>query len=228
MKLFYGEESVVREKDCLQPAIHTPLGIIQLSLSVSGQSYLPSQCFSLKNGGSFYTYASDSFDCELVICRPALNARLSLALQECWGAVFRIKPHAHTTISGCSFSAIWQEGFSWNDYGSDTGEHLVAVVYENLEYRLHLGTEDGPMLMARRYHGDMIPQSLNLESDLEQYGFILSSDQGIEVPMTEIEPHETCQIHFVTAWTRNMEGDVSTWLAVDQPAEKILQGEGIL
>ncbi|CAM3412760.1 hypothetical protein FTE24_020660 [Saccharibacillus sp. WB 17] len=228
MNLFHRARRVILQPNQRQPALHTPLGSLAFSLTVSGQTYLPSHYGALQQGGSFYHYESDTFDCELVLCRPALDARLSLALQECWGAVFRIKPHAPTTIRGCSFSAFWQEGFSWSESGSDTGEHLEAVVYENPEYRLHLGTQDGHMLMIRKHRGDRIPQSLNLESDFEQHGLITSSEQGIEVPMTEIEPHETCQIHFVAAWTRNMEEDNSTWLAVDQPAANILHTEGLL
>ncbi|KQY84169.1 hypothetical protein ASD24_10330 [Paenibacillus sp. Root52] len=82
--------------------------------------------------------------------------------------------------------------------------------------------------MARRDRGDRIPKSLNLNSDLEKYGFIISSDKGIEVPMTRIESQETCQVHFLTAWNRKIEEDISTWLAVDLLSKQILAGEELL
>ncbi|WP_431087678.1 hypothetical protein [Paenibacillus sp. 8b26] len=228
MKLFHGEQVLIKENNLLQPQIHTPLGIIEFSLTVSDNFYHPEQSYKLKNGGSLYKYYYDSFDCELVVCRPKLNLALHLTVEECWGAVFRIKPYTNTQISTCSFSASWKEGYSWTDYGSNTGEDLEAVEYENQVYRLHLGTQDGDMLMARRNQGDMIPKSLCLNSDFEKYGFILNSDKGIKIPMTLIDSNEICQVHFLIAWNKNIEEDVSTWLAVDQFSNEILKGEEIL
>ncbi|WP_342426677.1 hypothetical protein [Paenibacillus sp. FSL L8-0158] len=228
MKLFHGERVLNKENNLLQPQIHTPLGIIEFSLTVSDNFYHPEQSYKLKNGGSLYKYYYDSFDCELVVCRPQLNHALHLTVEECWGAVFRIKPYMNTQISTCSFSASWKEGCSWTDYGSNTGEDLEAVEYENQVYRLHLGTQDGDMLMARRNQGDMIPKSLCLKSDFEKYGFILSSDKGIKIPMTLIDSNEICQVHFLVAWSKNIKEDVSTWLAVDQFSNEILKGEEIL
>ncbi|KGP78172.1 MULTISPECIES: hypothetical protein [unclassified Paenibacillus] len=228
MKLFHGEEALIQEIDFLQPSISTPLGTIEFLLSVSSKSYLSTQCFRLKHGGSLYQYGYDLFDCELVICKPKLDLASHLTAEECWGAVFRIKPNKNHQIDTCSFSAYWREGYSWKDYGSNTGEDLEAIEYENEKYRLHLGTQDGPLLMARRNQGDRIPKSLALNSDFEKYGFIINSDKGIEVPMTRIQSHETCQVHFLTAWNRKIEEDVSTWLAVDLPSKQILEGKGLL
>lgn len=225
MNLFSRAEASIQEVDPLQPVINTPLGIIEISLSVSNQSYLPTQCFRLKHGGFLYQYDFDLFDCELVICKPKLYLASHLSVEECWGAVFRIKPKQDHQIDMCSFSAYWQKGYSWKDYGPNSGEHLEANEYENEKYRLHIGTQDGPLLMARRNQGDRIPKSLSLDSDFEQHGFIVDSDKGIEIPMTRIESQEICQVHFVTAWNRKIEDDVSTWLAVDLSSKQILDGE---
>ncbi|MCP1183709.1 hypothetical protein [Paenibacillus sp. 1781tsa1] len=227
MKLFRGEEALIQEIDTLQPSICTPLGTIEFLLSVSNECYFPTDCFRLKQGGFFYQYQYESFDCELVICKPKLDFASQQAVEECWGAVFRIKPNINYSISTCRFSAFWQEGYNWEDYGSNTGEDLEAIEYENENYRLHLGTQDAPLLIARRDQGDMIPKSLCLNTDFEKYGFIISSDKGIEVPMTPIDAEETCQIHFVIAWNRNIEEDVSTWLAVDLTSKQILKREEI-
>lgn len=228
MKLFRGEEALIQETDFLLPSISTPLGTIEFLLFVSNEYYFPTQCSRLKQGGFFYQYRYETFDCELVICKPKLDFASQQAVEECWGAVFRIKPHRNHSVDTCRFSACWQEGHRWEDYGFNTGEDLEAIEYENKNYRLHLGTQDIPLLMARRDQGDMIPKSLILNTDCEKYGFITSSDQGIEVPMTTMDSKETCQIHFVIAWNRKIEEDVSTWLAVDLTSKQILKREEIL
>lgn len=225
MNLFSGAEPSIHEVDLLQPSIKTPLGIIEISLSVSNNTYIPTQCFRLKHDGLIYQYEYDLFDCELVICKPKLHFASHLSVEECWGAVFRIKPNQDHKIDTCSFSAYWQEGYSWKDYGANSGEHLEAIEYENERYRLHLGTQDGSLLLARRNQGDMIPKSLSLNSDFEKHGFIIDSDKGIEIPMTRIESQETCQVHFLTAWNRKIDEDISTWLAVDLTSKQILEGE---
>lgn len=57
--------------------------------------------------------------------------------------------------------------------------------------------------------------------------FIISSDKGIEIPMTRIEAQETCQVHFLIDWNQNIEVDISTWLALDLPSKRILEAEGL-
>ncbi|WP_339307401.1 hypothetical protein NST33_07555 [Paenibacillus sp. FSL L8-0435] len=227
MKLFRGKEALIQGTDLIKPSIDTPLGTIELSLAVSSEFYLPSHCAQLKHGGSLYQYYYDSFDCELVLCNLNHNPSSPQEVDECWGAVFRIKPNAYHQTSTCSFSASWIEVYGWEDYGSDTGENLEAVEYENEQYRLHIGTQEEPLIMGKRNQGDMIPKSLALNSAFEKYSFVLHSDQGIEVSMTEIDSHQICQVHFLIAWKRKIEEDISTWLAVDQPTKEILKGEDI-
>lgn len=122
-----------------------------------------------------------------MLCNLDHNLSLPQEVDECWGAVFRLKPNAYNQISTCSFSALWKEGYSWEDYGDDTGENREAVEYENEQYRLHIGTQEKPLIMRKRIQGDMIPKSLALNSDFEKYSFVLHSDQGIEVSMTEMD-----------------------------------------
>lgn len=162
-----------------------------------------------------------------MLCNLNHNPSSPQEVDECWGAVFRIKPNAYHQTSTCSFSASWIEVYGWEDYGSDTGENLEAVEYENEQYRLHIGTQEEPLIMGKRNQGDMIPKSLALNSAFEKYSFVLHSDQGIEVSMTEIDSHQICQVHFLIAWKRKIEEDISTWLAVDQPTKEILKGEDI-
>ena len=227
MKLFRGKEALIQGTDLIKPSIYTPLGTIKLSLAASGECYLPTHCSQLKHGGLLYQYYYDSFDCELVLCNLNHNLSSPQEVDECWGAVFRIKPNAYHQISTCSFSASWKEGYSWEDHGADTGENLEAVEYENEQYRLHIGTQEKPLIMRKRNQGDMIPKFLALNSDFEKYSSVLHSDQGVEVPMIQMDSREICQVHFLIAWKRKIEGDISTWLAVDQPTKEILKEEDI-
>ncbi|PWW45496.1 MULTISPECIES: hypothetical protein [Paenibacillus] len=227
MKLFRGKEVLIQDNDLVKPSIYTPLGTIEFSLAVTSECYLPTHGSQLKHGGSLYQYYYDSFNCELVLCNLNHNLSSYQEVDECWGAVFRIRPNTHYRISKCSFSALWKAGYSWEDYGSDTGENLEAVEYANEQYRLHIGTQEEPLIMGKRNQGDMSPKSLDLDSDSEKYSFVLHSDQGIEVPVIQMDSHEICQVHFLIAWKRKIEEDISTWLAVDQPTKEILKGEDI-
>lgn len=68
-------------------------------------------------------------------------------------------------IDTCSLFAYRQEGYNWQNCGSHTGQDLEAIEYESEQYRLHLWTLNGPMLVARRNQGDRIPESLGSDSD---------------------------------------------------------------
>lgn len=227
MKLFRGKEALIQGADLVKPSIYTPLGAIEFSLAVTSECFPPTHCSQLKHGGSLYQYYYDSFDCELVLSQMNHSLSLPQEVEECWGAVYRIKPNTDHPISTCSFSALWKEGYSWEDYGSDTGENLEAVEYENEKYRLHVGTQDAPLIMGKRNRGDMISKSLDLDSNSVKYSVVLHSDQGIEVPITQMDSHEIYQVHFLIAWKRKIEEDISTWLAVDQATKEILKGEDI-
>ncbi|MGO4530400.1 hypothetical protein AB4Z30_15060 [Paenibacillus sp. 2TAF8] len=149
------------------------------------------------------------------------------AVEECWGAVFRIQPKSGHQIDECNFTALWKEGYNWTSCGSDTGEGLEAIEYNNQIYQLHIGTQDGALLMGRKNQGDRIPKSFGIGIDVEAQGYILSSGKGISVPMSQMESDEICDIHVVIAWKKYEEEDVSTWLAVDQFSKDILRGEGL-
>ncbi|WP_046213575.1 hypothetical protein [Paenibacillus wulumuqiensis] len=227
MKLFYKQWPLTLNGDHSQPQIETPLGTIHLSLVISGRCYLSNYSSKLPKGGSLYTYYYDSFDCELIICRPKLNMNSHLIVEECWGAVFRIKPHSGSQIDTCSFSAYWEANYNWTHYGSNTGENLDAAAYENQIYQLHLGTQDMNTLITRKNRNDMIPKSLGSNPDIEHDHSIQLSDRGISVAMTPIDSGEICQIHFLTAWNKNVKDEIASWYAVDQNAEDILKGEEI-
>lgn len=227
MKLFHGKVT----NDVLQmpaiPSICTPLGTVEFSLSVSNQSYRATDCARLTSGGWLYKYYYDSWDCELAICRVDVELACDHAVEECWGAVFRIKPKSGHQIDQCNFTALWKEGYHWTSCGSDTGEGLEAIEYKNETYQLHIGTQDGTLLMIRRNQSDRIPKSYGEGMDVESQGYILSSGKGISVPMSQMESDEICEIHVVIAWKKHVEEDVSTWLAVDQFSKDILRGEGL-
>jgi hypothetical protein len=227
MKLFHGKETIVQQAMPAMPSICTPLGTVEFSLSVSNQSYLATDCAKLNSGGWLYRYYYDSWDCELAICRVDVELACDQAVEECWGAVFRIQPKSGHQIDECNFTALWKEGYNWTSCGSDTGEGLEAIEYNNQIYQLHIGTQDGALLMGRKNQGDRIPKSFGIGIDVEAQGYILSSGKGISVPMSQMESDEICDIHVVIAWKKYEEEDVSTWLAVDQFSKDILRGEGL-
>ncbi|WP_339240552.1 hypothetical protein MKX40_07610 [Paenibacillus sp. FSL R5-0517] len=225
MKLFRGKEALIQGAMCVKPSIYTPLGTIEISLVVSSEYYLPNQCSQLKHGGSLNQYYYDSFDCELVLCNLNHSHASHQEVEGYWGAVFRIKPNTNHQIITCSVSASWKEGYNWEVYGADTGENLEAVEYENEQYHLHIGTQDAPLIMGKRKQCDMNTKSLDLDS--VRYSIVLPTDQGIEISMAHMDSHEIYQVHFLIAWNRKIEEDISTWLAVDQPTKEILKVEGV-
>ncbi len=227
MKLFRGNtlfqpQPVITPSSLqLDPAIHTPLGTIRLGLSLSDHPLVLTHSHNLKNEGRIYTYNNQSLECELFIVQINPELPEHLRVEECWGAVFRIRPQTDETIHQCTFSAHWTQDYSWNDCGWDTGENLEALQYRNQEYQLHLGTQDRDMLQFRRDQQDQIPQTFAINDT------IWGSDRGLSVPMTLIQADEICQIHFVIAWNKQLPDDISTWLAVDQQTAAILQASNL-
>lgn len=229
MNLFPVQQPIMQEQYVIAPQIHTPLGTIQLSVSLSEQSLHPDRSYTLKNDTLLYVYHQDTLECELILCQ--LNPELpeGMSVEACWAAVFRLKPKLDGVIPECTFAANWQEGYTWTDYGSDTGQNLEAAQYSNEAYRLHLGTQDRDMLMLRRDQGDGVPLSFgqDMHGIRNADSKVWSSKYGLQVPMTTIAAGELCQIHFVVAWSRMVEDDASTWFAVDQLTESIVEAAGL-
>ncbi|MDQ0087628.1 hypothetical protein J2T12_001034 [Paenibacillus anaericanus] len=224
MKLFSGRHLGTTLKQ--EAFIDTPLGNISLKLFVEEITYVPNKRFALPNGGTLYGYYYDQFDAELVICKLKLNIPSHMVVDNSQAAVFRVKPN--NTVHSCNFVAEWEKGYTWETFGSNSGQHLESVEYKNRLIRLHLGTQDGEELMYRKINGDLIPNSLELHSDLERFSFIEYINHGFRIPFNQILKDEICQVHFIVAWTKNIADDVSTWFAVDQLTKYILEGEELI
>lgn len=229
MNLFPVQQPIMQEQHGIAPQIHTPLGTIQLSVSLSEQPLHADRSYTLENGTLLYTYSHDALECELILCQLTPELPEGMNIKACWAAVFRIKPKLDGAIPECTFAANWQEGYTWTDYGSDTGQNLEAAQYSNEAYRLHLGTQDRDMLMLRRDQGDGVPLSFgqDMHGIRNADSKVWSSKYGLQVPMTTIVAGELCQIHFVVAWSRMAEDDASTWFAVDQVTESIVEAASL-
>ncbi len=193
MKLFPIKQAVTQEQYVAQPQIHTPLGIVQLSLSLSGEAIKPHRNYSFGNGSVLYTYNHHELECELVIFHIAPELPEHMSVEACWVAVFRMQTAVNTLLSDCAFAACWQEGYTWTSYGSsDTGQNLEAAEYSNETYQLHIGTENQEMLMIRRDQGDRVPLSFGQSPDVEWDEQIWNSERGLQVPMSAISGGEMC------------------------------------
>ena len=124
MHLFHCENA---KPEVLQEAnvVQTPLGNVRLKVSVQsgdGISFvetIPSETFSVPNGGRVICWQHSDFAIELLVCRPDFIPQEGFAVTDLWGALWRAKAIRET--GPFVFSAVWDAGYTWKCFGSDGG-----------------------------------------------------------------------------------------------------------
>jgi hypothetical protein len=227
LKLFQS----TKESQCLQgcsPAIGTPAGTISFDILIKGYS-LSSQrteirCFQLENGALLASYSHKDYIAELLICEPAVRIPAHMQIEKAAAAVWRLR--ANNDLMGCVFQAEMspQGDIGW----PNSGERLEAMTWENGEWKLTLGTEDGTVLVHRARVQDMMPDRFRAEDEISQLQIVRYLPNGIAVPIPELRKGELCQVHFTAAWKRSREeGDEAAWFAAGADCPSILSSCGV-
>lgn len=102
----------------------------------------------------------------------------------------------------------------------ETGEGLVSCSYENNEMKLSIGTEDEDFLASRAQNQQWMP---NRFKDLFLNESVIKSiPGGLEVNFPQLEVNETIQVQFIIAVSSKAFSNDSTWFAVEQDSNFIL------
>ena len=108
-------------------------------------------------------------------------------------------------------------------FSSDCGENLDAVLIENEDGNLHIGTEDGEKMRQRSENDNWFPKRLknfvSLENPITEF-----IDYGFITTIPHLKKSEKIYLHFLIAANYeigNLKNELSTWFAVERSKEEL-------
>jgi hypothetical protein len=224
MKLFNSNENFNTIK-ITESHVLTPLGSICLSLNTNTldtNKVAVTNTFCLPGGGYILCWDTEFIDAELMIIPFMPRLPDDMKIDGGYAAVWRVRCKVNEV--NCSFSAEWEEGYVWDDGGAESGQYLESQAWENKDIKVSLGTEDGEALIIRSEKNYFMPVTYN--ENTNPYTIVQYFDKGLKVPINNLRANEICQIHFVIAWSKNIQYDTSTWYAVDVlPSDLLSAGD---
>ena len=114
--------------------------------------------------------------------------------------------------------------------GPSSGQYLDAISYNDSKYQIHLGTEDGEVLMERAKARDWLPfrysKYLNFDTQTRNIhigSFTEYRERGFLTRVPNLRPGEKAYFHFILAGKHYDEDNVDAWLAVDMSKKQLLR-----
>ncbi len=202
----------------------SPLGQVTCSLDSTFASIESIATNTYENGHS-ETFRIGGCQIELVefkIRQPLYN-RESVADSQGW--IWRIKKMEESNIDltlVCELTNFSEE----IDFDTATGEHLDAIEAYNINWKLHIGTEDGDVMNSRAGTNDWFPTRLKNKVDFYQ-SITKMNKEGFETKIPDLIVGEKIHIHFLTAYGKSNSDSINTWLAVDEYKRKLENWVGI-
>ena len=205
--------------------ISTPLGNIVFKVSYNSTeiSEIPiTEAHYLSNRGHILCWYSERFDIELMVTPYTPDLPEGMKVEECYAVVWRVK--CKMEEARYRFSSMWEDGYTWSEFGPESGEGLECQSWESSKIKVSIGTQDSETLMSRSKNNDLLPTTF--DESTNPYAIIEYLDKGLAVAINNVRFNEICQIHFIVAWSENTQYDTSNWYAVDAlPAVLLAAGE---
>lgn len=226
MKLFTFDCDYI-QTEAIDSIIDTPLGQVTTYIThldnIVGDN-IAGSTFYLETGARITTFYSEDFVAELLTCRPNYFIHPEQRILDCWAFLWRFR--ASKFIHEPIFMVTWKENYKWKESGYNGGQYLEARTFSDNDYVVTIGTQDDEVLETRAAKNEYIPKKF---IDMVSGAFTLVSgfNEGIEVPMPDLEPNDICQIHFIIAWNTEFKDEVATWYAVDCLPEFIMESAGV-
>lgn len=197
--------------------VETPLGHIRFNCSFNEKSLSnvrPQATFLPKHNSTLFSWAFEECNIEFLCLYFSPKLPLGMHVDNCFAGVWRIKTlnkRIFFNLSGVLESQITPN--------PESGEFLLAQSFEDPAIKLTIGTEDEEALVVRASEKNWLPYHFrdSLKPDNVRY-----DNQGLKIVLPESERHDLIQVHFIVAWTSKRFDPLSTWYAVDQSPEYIL------
>jgi hypothetical protein len=207
----------------MEHEFETPLGIIRCGVSPDGIEN-SNEVRRLENGDS-QVFKTKGHEIEFVSFKLKVPLYNGDTLTDSCGWIFRIEKTtdvAEKLVTYCLLGKI----NSKVTFDTATGENLDAIQVDNDEWTLHMGTEDSEILNSRAEVDDWFP--VRLKSILAFGQSITEMRQnGFVTNIPALNKGEKMHIQYLTAYDKQDEQKVNTWLAVDEPKRKLENWVGL-
>lgn len=197
--------------------VETPLGCMRFNCSFNSKSLSnvgPQATFSLNSNTILSSWTFEECDVEFLRLNFFPKLPPGMHVEGCLALIWKIKTLGNRIafkLTGCLESQA-------KSY-PESGECLFAQSFEDPTVKLTIGTEDEEALIARASKKNWLPLYFkdSLKADNVRYG-----NQGLEIVLPESKCNDLIQVHFIVAWTSKIFDPISTWYALDQSPEYIL------
>ena len=202
----------------------TPLGIISCELN-SNFTFVELHNSGNYENGTYERFKTSAHDIELIefkIKQPFYNGE-TIMDSKCWiwriEKVKNISENLDIKINILNFPKNSEFDFA-------SGENLDAFEVGNLEWKLHIGTEDGFILNSRAENNDWFPKRLmNIEKDWQEITKLGNSSIQTKVP--KLKTGEKIHLQYLTAFDKQNIKTINTWVAVDESKSELEKWVGI-
>lgn len=200
----------------------TPFGTISLNINIDNHNVvnrIKGKSFFITDKSKLTKWENEHYEVELLINEPNTKMIEHMKVEKCIAVIwrFRFKSNPSKVLIQTKFS---NDDVIYDSIEVDSGEHLYAIGIENIDYKLHIGTQDEEVLVHRKEVKDYFP--IKLLNENHYYNPFVDTNKGIAMLLENIVEGEICQVHFVVSWAKYKKWDVSTWLAVDKNAKELL------
>lgn len=198
--------------------ISTPLGdlLFNLESEKSLQNIKISKIETVNPQTTIFSWNLKNCNIEFLKLKFIPDLPSGMYVDRCICGIWRIK--ALTNVEKrLTFSCTLKSDFTGSP---NTGERLECQEFENEDFILSIGSEDQECFMYRAELENWFPKRFYLEQTEIEFEY---SSSGIEVVLPNLFKDEEAQLHFIVAWSSKKNPEISTWYAVDQPSEKLLQ-----
>ncbi len=202
--------------------LETPLGTINFRLFLNKKEIsiiAPSE--TLYNGKT--TLARWNLDnCFIEFAKIEFDPKIpiNMSVDACFAGIWRIKnlsKNLDLTFNTCLIDN--------REESPDSGEGFISQLFENNNVILSIGTEDDEYLNNRAKKNNWMPFRLNKSMQAETVDIVPG---GVQTVLPSLESDECIQIQSIVAWAKKSHPEASTWFAVDQKPDFILNSQGIL
>jgi hypothetical protein len=207
----------------IEKQFETPLGIIRCGIICEGfEKTFDTQKYENGNSEIFKT---NGHKIEIITFKIRIPLYNGDNLSDSFGCIFRISK-TNDSNEKIEIYCLLDKNNINTEFSIDCGEHLDAILAENENWKLHIGTEDREVLNSRAESNNWFPirlkNNLYLENSITQM-----KENGFLTTIPNLNKNEKIYIQYLTAYDRKDDEKVNTWLAVDETKQKLENWIGI-